>query len=112
MGKGGRAPKAPEEPLTVYLKGKVVDVTKFTRTHPGGSKALRIFKDRDATEQFNMCAQPLSCITAPTGASCARSPAPMERAYPAPLTVIRPCPLSEECARLPQVPLGGGAQEA
>jgi len=59
MGKGGdgRA-AAPEEGLQVYLKGKVVDVTKFQRSHPGGAKALRIFKDRDATEQFIMYHSP------------------------------------------------------
>ena len=47
----------PPEEMVVYLKGKVVDVTKFQRSHPGGAKALRIFKDRDATEQFEMCAR-------------------------------------------------------
>lgn len=62
MGKGGsastaspvEATKATKEPeqVNVYLKGKVVDVTKFLRSHPGGSKALKIFKNRDATEQF------------------------------------------------------------
>ena len=27
-------------------------MTKFLRTHPGGAKALRIFANRDASEQF------------------------------------------------------------
>ena len=38
--------------MNIYIKGKVLDVTKFIRTHPGGSKALKIFQNRDATEQF------------------------------------------------------------
>jgi len=57
MGKGGNGAMPPEE-MVVYLKGKVVDVTKFQRSHPGGAKALRIFKDRDATEQFEMYHSP------------------------------------------------------
>ena len=36
----------------VILYGKRVDVTNFIHRHPGGSKVLRIFKNRDATEQF------------------------------------------------------------
>ena len=62
MGKGGSASTATpteavaapqeKEQVNVYLFGKVVDVTKFLRTHPGGSKALKIFRNRDATEQF------------------------------------------------------------
>ncbi|KAG8471305.1 hypothetical protein KFE25_009726 [Diacronema lutheri] len=36
----------------VVLYGKRVDVTRFQKTHPGGSKVFRIFQDRDATEQF------------------------------------------------------------
>jgi len=59
MGKGGyTGAKVPDQPLQVYLKGKVLDVTKFQRSHPGGAKALKIFKDRDATEQFNMYHSP------------------------------------------------------
>lgn len=64
MGRGGdataspREAKKPDEPLKVYLKGKIVDVTKFQRTHPGGAKALKIFKNRDATEQFEMYHSP------------------------------------------------------
>jgi len=59
MGKGGSASNVQAAPVEVkneqvevYLFGKVVDVTKFLRTHPGGSKALKIFRNRDATEQF------------------------------------------------------------
>merc|ERR1719231_1244894 len=67
MGKGGSASVAkPQpvvaskeaEPLEVYLFGKVVDVTKFSRVHPGGTKALKIFRNRDATEQFIMYHSP------------------------------------------------------
>merc|ERR1719393_449380 len=59
MGKGGSAsgaagaqPEVEKEQVNVYLFGKVVDVTKFLKVHPGGSKALKIFRNRDATEQF------------------------------------------------------------
>ncbi len=37
----------------VIIDGKRVDVTAWYKRHPGGTKVLRIFKDRDATEQFN-----------------------------------------------------------
>ena len=70
MGKGGQG-QMPAEEVKVYLKGKVVDVTKFQRSHPGGAKALRIFKDRDATEQFNMCACSSPVLDSP-GAHLAR----------------------------------------
>merc|ERR1719171_1565415 len=62
MGKGGSSaeaqaaaaakPVASEKTVEVFLFGKRVDVTKFMKTHPGGSKALKIFQNRDATEQF------------------------------------------------------------
>jgi len=65
MGKGGSASQPTSQPVqvqseqvNVYLFGKVVDVTKFLRTHPGGSKALKIFRNRDATEQFLMYHSP------------------------------------------------------
>ena len=60
MGKGGHSSKVPKEPeqVEVYLYGKRVDVTRFLRSHPGGAKALKIFKDRDATEQFVMYHSP------------------------------------------------------
>jgi len=60
MGKGGfkRGEIPNAEPVHVYLFGKSVDVTHFLRSHPGGSKALKIFQDRDATEQFNMYHSP------------------------------------------------------
>ncbi|KAJ1633060.1 delta-8 desaturase [Pavlovales sp. CCMP2436] len=38
--------------INVVLYGKRVDVSKFQKSHPGGSKVFRIFQDRDATEQF------------------------------------------------------------
>eukprot|EP00962_Isochrysis_galbana_P042650 scaffold16011_cov126-Isochrysis_galbana.AAC.7 len=65
MGKGGdgavrlatRKVDATES-LNVHLYGKAVDVSKFAQTHPGGAKALRIFDNRDATEQFEMYHSP------------------------------------------------------
>jgi len=65
MGKGGdsappfgqRKP-GQEEAISVHLYGKKVDVSKFSKTHPGGAKALRIFDNRDATEQFEMYHSP------------------------------------------------------
>ncbi len=57
MGKGGIASKR-EEPVEVYIRGKAIDVTSFLRDHPGGSKVLKIFKNRDATEQFAMYHSP------------------------------------------------------
>eukprot|EP00966_Prymnesium_polylepis_P054168 1252238-Prymnesium_polylepis.1 len=73
MGKGGQG-KMPAEEVKVHLKGKVVDVTKFQRSHPGGAKALRIFKDRDATEQFNMCVCSSLALSCP--ALTSRAPLP------------------------------------
>lgn len=76
MGKGGSANALNEvhsvnrreaETVEVYLFGKVVDVTKFLNTHPGGTKALKIFRNRDATEQFIMCAP---CPAAASGWRC------------------------------------------
>jgi len=64
MGKGGSASAPVEqkvkqpETVEVYLFGKVVDVTKFQKVHPGGTKALKIFRNRDATEQFIMYHSP------------------------------------------------------
>lgn len=65
MGRGGDAGAQPavqladadvkrEESKSVHvvLYGKRVDVTRFQKTHPGGSKVFRIFEERDATEQF------------------------------------------------------------
>jgi len=47
-----------QEPVEVYLFGKRVDVSRFMHAHPGGAKALRIFQNRDATEQFRMYHSP------------------------------------------------------
>jgi len=62
MGRGGHSVsslrKASDEPWEVYLYGKRIDVARFSKSHPGGEKALRIFKDRDATEQFKMYHSP------------------------------------------------------
>jgi len=55
---GGDASLAEARPaddnksLHVILYGKRVDVSRFQKVHPGGSKVFRIFKERDATEQF------------------------------------------------------------
>ena len=72
MGKGGYTkggvPKEPQQ-TEVYLYGKRVDVTRFLHSHPGGAKALKIFANRDATEQFIMCAP--ACH----GSASLRSPA-------------------------------------
>ncbi len=59
MGKGGRGSASEataDDEFFVHIHGKKIDCRKWSRSHPGGSKALRIFKDRDATEQFDMCA--------------------------------------------------------
>jgi hypothetical protein len=59
MGKGGRGAASEataDDEFFVHIHGKKIDCRKWSRSHPGGSKALRIFKDRDATEQFDMCA--------------------------------------------------------
>ena len=42
----------------VILYGKIVDVTQSAHKHPGGAKAMRIFDNRDATEQFEMYHSP------------------------------------------------------
>ena len=58
------APKMDDETFEVYIRGKCIDCKKWSRHHPGGSKALRIFKDRDATEQFDMCEEPTNTACA------------------------------------------------
>mmetsp|Transcript_24331 Transcript_24331/g.34035 ORF Transcript_24331/g.34035 Transcript_24331/m.34035 type:complete len:1069 (+) Transcript_24331:98-3304(+) len=55
--KGSKKKKAvkgekKEELHEVILYGKRVNVTSFIRKHPGGTKVLHIFRNRDATEQF------------------------------------------------------------
>jgi len=49
---GGEKKQRDAEKHEVILYGKRVDVTSFIKKHPGGSKVLRIFRNRDATEQF------------------------------------------------------------
>jgi len=44
--------ESKKEKHEVILHGKRVDVTNFLNKHPGGRKVLFIFRDRDATEQF------------------------------------------------------------
>jgi hypothetical protein len=51
MGRGGDSNVA-EETWTVYIHGKQLDVARFAKRHPGGTKVLHIMKNRDATEQF------------------------------------------------------------
>lgn len=61
MGKGGRGSASEataDDEFFVHIHGKKIDCRKWSRSHPGGSKALRIFKDRDATEQFDMYHSP------------------------------------------------------
>eukprot|EP00967_Tisochrysis_lutea_P009129 scaffold10846_cov32-Tisochrysis_lutea.AAC.3 len=60
MGKGGdgAARLSRNESIEVHLYGKVLDVSAFSKSHPGGAKALRIFHQRDATEQFEMYHSP------------------------------------------------------
>eukprot|EP00310_Coccolithus_braarudii_P016686 CAMPEP_0183350568 /NCGR_PEP_ID=MMETSP0164_2-20130417/20537_1 /TAXON_ID=221442 /ORGANISM="Coccolithus pelagicus ssp braarudi, Strain PLY182g" /LENGTH=412 /DNA_ID=CAMNT_0025522531 /DNA_START=42 /DNA_END=1280 /DNA_ORIENTATION=+ len=65
MGKGGqgkvaKTEKVADEPLNVYLYGKSIDISKFIHKHPGGAKALHIFQNRDATEQFEMYHSPVA----------------------------------------------------
>jgi len=40
------------EQIQIILYGKLVDVSSWAKKHPGGVKILRIFHQRDATEQF------------------------------------------------------------
>ena len=56
--RSARSTKAPSKKkqvpseLKVILYGKVVDLTKWAKFHPGGMKPLLVFKNRDATEIF------------------------------------------------------------
>jgi len=53
MCKSDPAPAAADdESWLVYIDGQGVDVSAFSKRHPGGTKALRIYKNRDATEIF------------------------------------------------------------
>jgi len=66
MGKGGRGSASEataDDEFFVHIHGKKIDCRKWSRSHPGGSKALRIFKDRDATEQFDMYHSPAAIKT-------------------------------------------------
>jgi len=64
MGKGGKGDglnlqtSVDDGAFEVFIHNKRIDVQKWVHTHPGGSKALRIFKDRDASEQFDMYHSP------------------------------------------------------
>ena len=37
----------------MYIHGKSIDVTGFSKKHPGGAKALHIYNRRDASEVFD-----------------------------------------------------------
>jgi fatty acid desaturase (delta-4 desaturase) len=41
-----------EEELWIQFGSKMLNVTKWVEVHPGGSSVIRVFKDRDAQEQF------------------------------------------------------------
>lgn len=48
------AKHASEESCWVVVNGEVIDATGFLDDHPGGRKAILLYKGRDATEEFNM----------------------------------------------------------
>lgn len=39
--------------VEIILRGKVIDVTRWMNKHPGGSKVLHLFNNRNADEQFD-----------------------------------------------------------
>jgi hypothetical protein len=45
-------PKVERQPVTIRLFGADMDVTEWQDRHPGGRKLLKIFHNRDATQQF------------------------------------------------------------
>lgn len=45
--------KPEKQKLYIHFEGKKVDVQNWRRYHPGGSKVLKIFQDRDVTAQFH-----------------------------------------------------------
>merc|ERR1719443_1615016 len=47
-----------KESCWVVVSGKVLDVTKFLKDHPGGELAILTFAGKDATEEFNMIHPP------------------------------------------------------
>jgi len=40
--------------LQVVVQDKIIDATGFLDDHPGGKKAILLYKGRDATEEFLM----------------------------------------------------------
>merc|ERR1719326_363522 len=42
----------------VVLHGRVLDVSKFLKEHPGGELAIMTFAGKDATEEFDMIHPP------------------------------------------------------
>lgn len=51
-GSASEKKRKPKEELNIILHGKILDVSNWMHKHPGGAKVLRVFKDRDATDQF------------------------------------------------------------
>lgn len=47
-----------EDSCWVVVNGQVIDATGFLDDHPGGRKAILLYKGRDATEEFNMLHAP------------------------------------------------------
>ncbi|MCO5598753.1 hypothetical protein L7F22_052852 [Adiantum nelumboides] len=48
------AKHASDDDCWVAVNGQVIDATGFLDDHPGGRKAILLYKGRDATEEFNM----------------------------------------------------------
>ena len=44
--------KTTAQPLKIILNGRLLDVTRWAERHPGGDAVMRVFADRDATDQF------------------------------------------------------------
>ncbi|KAM0750965.1 Flavocytochrome c [Meredithblackwellia eburnea MCA 4105] len=43
-----------DDDVWVVVNGQVIDCTKFLPEHPGGPKAILLYKGKDASEEFNM----------------------------------------------------------
>lgn len=52
------AEHASEDSCWVTIDGQVIDTTAFLDEHPGGRKAILLYKGRDATEEFQMLHPP------------------------------------------------------
>ena len=47
-----------ENDCWVVVNEKVLNLTNFLSDHPGGKKAILLFKGKDASEEFNMLHDP------------------------------------------------------